>query len=177
MACATLNTESSRDELATVIQLLKSKADVHIKEVASDTWKTTGNGKTPDEVAKCVISKFMIRTAGAEGNDKNKYVHEVVLSAIQKERTDFLEVLLELGANVNTEDTDKKTPLHTIAEKGAVELCDTLLLRQADINFKDIRLQTPLHLAADKGHTEIVESLIGAKVLNDLTPGLIVNLF
>lgn len=54
------------------------------------------------------------------------------------------------------------TPLHSAAEKNAVDVAELLLQHGADAQSSNAVGDTPLHWAAEKGHTRLAELLLGA---------------
>ena len=68
-----------------------------------------------------------------------------------------VQLLVDLGANVNALNKEGQTPLHYSAaagEKGSSELCEILLKRGAKVNAIDKYGQQPLHLACENGDAE-----------------------
>ena len=76
------------------------------------------------------------------------------------------QLLLDHGANPNTEDDLLRTPLHHAAagqyvvEEDGVRISQLLLERGVDINAQDINDETPLHLASSSGRLGIVRVLL-----------------
>lgn len=73
--------------------------------------------------------------------------------------------LLRYGANVDAEDIDKNTPLHSASSLGRKQTFDLLLKYGANVNAKDSYKWTPLHLAAQTGRISLK---IRAWTKNDL---------
>lgn len=77
-----------------------------------------------------------------------------------------MEALLESGANKETPDELKCTPLHLACKKGSFEAVDLLLKKKpntygsANIYAQDHRSWTPLHYASYNGHAKIVNHLL-----------------
>jgi ankyrin repeat protein len=72
---------------------------------------------------------------------------------------EVVSLLLEEGANANTEDYDGNTGLHIAAEKG-FESVVALLLDNGNVNAKGRNGLTPLYYAVMGGHNEVVELLV-----------------
>jgi ankyrin repeat protein len=71
-----------------------------------------------------------------------------------------LRLLLEHGADINVQDRDGWTPLHTALEFGALlEVMGLLLGHGADVEAKNNNGKTALQLAADRGRDEVVKLL------------------
>ncbi|CAN0055167.1 unnamed protein product [Ectocarpus sp. 4 AP-2014] len=82
--------------------------------------------------------------------------------AAMMNRVDFMLLLLDHGADVDSRDFAGRTPLFSCAAFGGVEAAALLLGRNADENAKDSRGLTPLHAAAAGGHLEVADELISA---------------
>jgi ankyrin repeat protein len=79
----------------------------------------------------------------------------------------IVELLLTLGANLETTDQYEETALHKAVEEGHVTVVELLLSNGANVEAVDNRSgETALHKAVKKKHTAIVELLIskGANV-------------
>lgn len=77
-------------------------------------------------------------------------------------RNQTVEMLLKLGANVNTIDNLDRTPLHWTACYGHVETVKLLLDHGADINARDDEGNTPIYAATRYTSAEIVKALAEA---------------
>lgn len=82
-----------------------------------------------------------------------------VFDAVTENDVEELEVLLELGANVNMKNSDGFTPLHQAAMLGHTDMIDTLLDGEADINLVTTTGQTALDLAVIAGKKKVVTIL------------------
>jgi ankyrin repeat protein len=73
-----------------------------------------------------------------------------------------LRSLLESGndVNVNIKDNYGRTPLHTAASSGYVNIAEELIHRKADINCEDANGNTPLRVALEKEQQDIVQLLL-----------------
>jgi ankyrin repeat protein len=69
-------------------------------------------------------------------------------------------VLIECGANVNSQDTNNQTPLHLASANGYLKVAQLLLDHGADVEAQDKYEMTSLHLASQYGHQEIVRLLL-----------------
>jgi ankyrin repeat protein len=82
-------------------------------------------------------------------------------STLEKNKRSYLaKVLIERGANINSQDKYKRTPLHFASEFGYLYVALLLLNHGADENALDNNHVTPLHLASQHGHLEIVQLLL-----------------
>jgi ankyrin repeat protein len=62
-----------------------------------------------------------------------------------KDRVSSVQLLLELGADVNAQDNDHITPLHLASAGGKLEIARVLLDHGAKVNAESNRGETPLH--------------------------------
>jgi ankyrin repeat domain-containing protein 50 len=77
-----------------------------------------------------------------------------------------VELLLQKGAELESQDKNGRTPLSWAAEKGHTEVVELLLQKGAELESEGDDGGTPLSWAAVNGHTEVVELLLqkGAEV-------------
>lgn len=66
-----------------------------------------------------------------------------------------VKILLSNGAQVNTKDNFRRTPLHIASIRHDEEIVKTLIDNGADVNVKDNKGMTPLHWAAREGLSKI----------------------
>ena len=77
-----------------------------------------------------------------------------------KKVLDVIQILLEKGADPNSETWFKSTPLHTVAAMGHTEAVDLLLRYGSKIEWKSGRGETPLHYACwYRGGIKMVKKL------------------
>lgn len=105
----------------------------------------------------------LLLAKGADAKIKN---HRGVTPLHLAARTSSLECVESLlcngNANPNSEDFDKRTPLHAAIGKSdaCIDIIESLILRGANINQKDVFGYTALHLAALEGFSQCVDVLI-----------------
>jgi predicted heme/steroid binding protein len=71
-----------------------------------------------------------------------------------------VELLIEMGTDVNTRDSAGKSTLHDAVLEGHKGIVELLINKGADLNAKSGYYGTPLHVAGSIGHKEIAELLI-----------------
>ena len=82
--------------------------------------------------------------------------------AVERERWEFAEVLLEHGADMESRDRNGETALHYAARRGVagIEGAELLLDRGAIVESRDGSRKTPLHMAILANSPEMVELLV-----------------
>ena len=82
----------------------------------------------------------------------------------------FVEALLQSGADINFSDMHGQTVVHEISRAWHPDVALFAIQHNADVNKSDLYGRTPLHLAAAVDYAEMVEFLIkhGGKVLTHI---------
>src|SRR5271154_4328659 len=88
---------------------------------------------------------------------------ELLHQAALRGQTSSIEMILKLGADVNSAGKDGETPLHGACLKGHADTARMLLDRGAKVEARDARGATPLHDAALGGNTKLIELLLERK--------------
>ena len=83
-----------------------------------------------------------------------------IMIAVERERKDVVDILLESGADLHGTFSDRRNILHSAAASGNLKLVDRLLALDFDPFAKDIDGLTPLHLAARTGEDVIVDKYL-----------------
>ena len=99
--------------------------------------------------------------AGGNPNDSEGPMTALALACIQK-REDLVGELLRYGANVNYQNADGATVLHTAASIGSFAIVRLLLSRGAPYDSGASTGQTPLMAAAHSGDKDIVRLLLSS---------------
>jgi len=68
------------------------------------------------------------------------------------ERPEFIQLLIEYGADVNAQNDLGQTPLHIAFSRGDVEVVRCLIQAGADLNARDDFYNTPFHCDTDQKH-------------------------
>jgi ankyrin repeat protein len=72
----------------------------------------------------------------------------------------IVQLLLDNGANVNSNTGGRQTPLYWASKNGHVEVAQLLLEKGANINTADKGRATPLYEASKNGHIKVVKLLL-----------------
>ncbi|XP_059180062.1 ankyrin repeat and SOCS box protein 3 [Centropristis striata] len=108
------------------------------------------------------IVQILVNVCNLEALDDHKITPLFV--AAQYGRQECLEILVNAGANVNTQAADLATPLLISSQEGHQACVDFLLERGADPNLccSHDWFQLPIHAAAASGHIGVLRRLIAA---------------
>lgn len=85
-------------------------------------------------------------------DESSQRVPEYIINAIN--------ILIEMGANIDITGDMNETPLHHAANLGLFESCEILLQNGASKTIKDKFGWSPLHYAAAKGNTRTTRTLL-----------------
>jgi len=181
--------KSKVDHCCVIAELLKSKADVNVKNIYARTplhlaayngyrdaaILLLNNGAdvnicggTHNETAlhtaaregHCVVIAEILKRA-ADVNAKNSTGVPPLHLAAYKGYKDAVILLLNNGADVNICDgTHNETALHIAAREGHCVVIAEILKRAADVNAKNSTGFPPLHFAAHKGYKDAVILLL-----------------
>ena len=92
-------------------------------------------------------------------NSKDEYGFTALHNVMAEEQIEAIQLIINNGANVNTQNNDGIAPLHLAAY---IENVDILLENGARINITDNNGNTPLHVLASEGddYNDIIEHLL-----------------
>lgn len=103
------------------------------------------------------------QTASSKKSSKiDAELTEFVRTAVKAGDTVQAEQLLrtKAGIDVNAQDSDAQTILHSAASEGEIEVAKLLVSKGADVNAVGPAGKTPVHLATESGQQAIVEYLL-----------------
>ncbi len=117
----------------------------------------------PLQESPCISNNIeMVKLLIARGADINAGLWPALHTAIQRERRDIFELLIQRGADVKAKDTWGYTPLYYAIHNDDSDFMNILVANGADVNTKHPGGETPLHSAAITGRTEVVQFLLEA---------------
>jgi len=98
--------------------------------------------------------------------DFNKELNKGLFIALKNRNENMVKFLISQGANVNTRDTNKRTPLFIAVDNNDENMVEYLVELGAKVEVKDISNMTPLYLATSHNNESMVKYLIdhGANV-------------
>eukprot|EP00092_Neocalanus_flemingeri_P007739 GFUD01008355.1.p1 GENE.GFUD01008355.1~~GFUD01008355.1.p1 ORF type:complete len:1621 (+),score=387.09 GFUD01008355.1:109-4971(+) len=137
--------------------------------------------KDPNKVANTMVAGLSLMSAlgfiqnndaqGLQAFLQNDHVEidesdedgwSAIFYAIAQDKPALVQVLIELGANVNKPDSSNGTPLLQAAKGGNVQICKDLLAAGALADCKDNDSWTPLLVVCYVGYRDILNVLVGA---------------
>ncbi|KAI3668220.1 hypothetical protein L6452_43297 [Arctium lappa] len=104
--------------------------------------------------------RFLIESSCVIDHLKDRFLH----AAGSANRVDIMEVLCMgyLDIDVNSVDSEGRTPLHIGASYGYIEVLEFLITLGSDPDRGDFKGWTPLHCASNEGHVAAVEFLLNS---------------
>ena len=109
----------------------------------------------------CAIAELLIKS-GAKIDEATESKETPLIHAIQKNRTEFVKLLISYGVNVNCVSNSGATPLIIFTTKldHDIEILNLLIDNGADINALNPEGLSPLHTAVIEGNMKLTKLLI-----------------
>jgi len=152
--------EACEHGMRNMVELLIAEgADVNAKDNGGATplHLMFYSGRCRMDVAELLIAK------GANVNAKLTSGRWMGLTplhyAVESGHMKIVGLLIDKGADINTQKSDGETPLQEACKLGYKDMVELLVAKGADINAKDNKGQTALSSAKEQGHEEIVKLL------------------
>lgn len=103
----------------------------------------------------------------------NRDINQILLKAVHSGSISLVSASLNRGANVNTVDLNKQTPLMIASRKGFLTIAEYLIHSGAKVDYINKNGESALICAAKNNHTEIIEllELHGAKLNSKRSKG------
>lgn len=148
--------KAKKTELEKVLAICKEKAaelEKTFERAVQDCCYVNYSARTIG-VAKEILEKF------DKVDPKSGDVWCLLSVAMFKHHPDIVELLLKKGLGVNeTNGPEKKTPLHSAAAAGNLEIATYLVEHGADVNATDDKGRTPAQVADENEHQNVVSFL------------------
>ncbi|XP_069358587.1 ankyrin repeat domain-containing protein 27-like [Maniola hyperantus] len=105
------------------------------------------------------ISRKLLKTSPTVSSRDSHGLTSLHVASVHG-RAAIVEILIDMGAQINATDLNGCTPLHYAASRGHQNALLLLLHSGGSINKENIDKNTPLHLAVNNGHLNCVKALI-----------------
>ena len=111
-----------------------------------------------------LLNEVLLEQGLITSKTKGKHHYTSLHIAAKENAINLARRLIEMGADVNSEDVPTRTPLHLAAEHAGSEMVELLLKNKAQVEGVNDLYYTPLHVAVKGKHPqETVTSLVNAK--------------
>ena len=107
------------------------------------------------------IVRYLLCLPEVDVNRRNDYHDTALQEAVDMKRTEVVQVLIDAGADVDTQNNEGRSPLHVSCKSGELDIVKMLVRAGAGVRATDNQGCTCLMLAAWQGHTDIVRYLVG----------------
>ena len=143
-------------ELRTMRKLVKEGADVRATDANGNTCLIIAayHGHT-DTV------RYLLCLPEVDANQQGSCNYTALHVAVEEKHADVVEVLIDAGADIETKDVDRRSPLHLASVSGELTTMTKLVDAGADVRATDADGNTCLIIAAHNGHTDTVRYLAG----------------
>jgi ankyrin repeat protein len=173
---ADINLFDDRDSTPLIMAILENKndlANILIDRGANLNMKDI-YGRTPLHFAAQKKNSFVLQKLLENPEIKIESMDSVNVSPLSYAATfgdiDCIRILLDNGANINSEDINSWTPLFYAVQYGKIDAVKLLIDRGANILKKNKFGNTLLHLACKRNNYDMVKFLLeigAAKTIND----------
>ena len=140
-------------EISKAILKAGASANCHIKPGVKMSALTMAAGRGYVSCVKLLLT----HGANVEGW---KELDKPIALAARNKHLDVVRVLLEAGANPNSQGIAGNTPLSTFAANGLLEGVKLLFARKADVNVRDSYGMTAFIWACHNGHLKVAKFLL-----------------
>lgn len=131
-----------------------------IEELFSNTFNCVG-AIIQGDIANFIES--INRGVLINGLEENIYYPKLIFTAVEYNRLEMVEILLDRGANIDIIDFEGWTALMEAAYFNNIDIAKLLIDRNANVNVVDSEGNTALSLAKGRGNFQIVEFLINSE--------------
>jgi len=154
------------EEVAPLMNLSKATRECknlqrYMREVRNRRGKTQLYYFCENGMTSSVVRMLKMKSIDVEGRFRGREDGKTCLmTAASNGRLDICRLLIDKGAQLESNDWIGLTPLHFAADQGHVEIVRLLCDRGADVEARDVFGSWPLHYAAWNGHIFVMKELI-----------------
>ncbi|KDO34605.1 hypothetical protein SPRG_00668 [Saprolegnia parasitica CBS 223.65] len=143
LVCALDDEDNAHVDLATI--LIERGADVNLANLTGYSALHLAIQLGDLGLVKLLLD----HEANMEATTATEYGRDTPLTlALELERTEIAQHLIEVGALVNVSNSEAKTPLHLAVEKQHADIVEALVTKGADLEARNLYGATPLMVAA-----------------------------
>ena len=160
-----LHLASKRGNMAIVKMLVEAGAEVSATDNKGATCLTMAVQHWHTETVRYLVGLKDVDVNSAVDGDFTA-LHWAITETygtVGEGRAEMVQVLIDAGADVDTEDNTGRSPLHLASREGNMAIVKMLVEAGADVSATDNEGDTCLAMAAQLGHTETVRYLVGLK--------------
>ena len=111
----------------------------------ADVNAATIDNRTPLDEASLGGHVDIVRLLIQHGEGANRDLQRLLILASSSSSVETVQLFIELGADVNTQDWSPLLPLHLASSRGNSKIVQLLIKHGADVNARDESHKTPLH--------------------------------
>ena len=105
--------------------------------------------------------RYLVSLPDVDVNHRGAHNRTALDDAIDNQETDVVQVLIDAGAYIDTQNNEGRSPLHYACARGALEIVEMFVRAGVGLRVTDNDGCTCLILAARRGHIETVRYLVG----------------
>ena len=154
--CSPLLVASRLGSLDIVKMLVKAGAGVCVTDEGGDTCLALAAAGGHTEAVRTLLCMPEV-----DVNHANDMATTSLHCAVLEKHADVVQVLVDAGADIETQDENRRSPLHSACCSGTFTIVKMLVEAGAKVCVTDNKGHTCLTLAATHGHTETVRYLVG----------------
>ena len=140
---------------------------MYLIERGSNVSKRDKKGRTAlmrsvDKGNKAILE--LLLEAGGNPNDKDPHGKHVLFYGLQPTSRHLacIEMLLQEGADINTQDENSQTMMVCAVEEGYIDITATLIQLGADVTVKNVAGESLIYIAAVRDHCDLIPILVNA---------------
>ncbi|EED24412.1 ankyrin repeat-containing protein, putative [Talaromyces stipitatus ATCC 10500] len=107
-----------------------------------------------------IIKLRLEKMASIDSMLNRNALNDIACEGYQKFMEAIVKILVEMGLDINQQDSYGRTALHMVSFQGHTNIAELLLDKGADIHVKDSNGRTALHTAASQGHDTMTQLLL-----------------
>lgn len=107
--------------------------------------------------------EYISEVINIKNDQQRSFLH---IAVNMKKKIEIIQLLLDMGIDINAKDIKGKTALHLAAGQSNIGILKELVNRGADVHNIDKKARTPLHVAATTKNFNVIEYLVNTAKVN-----------